>query len=218
MSSVNITHDLLLRVHKTLAEMLYDRGYNVNKENELDKQSLKTKYRDKESFDKLIYNKYNNNNEIIDTVSVIYYKNDTDKKIGSSIINSISIDAKNKNIDHIIFIVPIQISNQAIKMIEKIKNDIKIEVFNYKQLSVNITKNIYVPKYTILNQQQIDDLMYKLKIDNIYKLPKISIHDPMSRYYGFEVNDVIRIDSKIKILGNIIQTPTYRLVIETTQL
>ena len=76
-----------------------------------------------------------------------------------------------------------------------------IQIFQYKQLVFNITHHEYVPKHTLLNTFEINQVLDKHYLTSIDQLPSILTNDPIVRYYGAKVNDVFRIERSSKSIG-----------------
>lgn len=66
------------------------------------------------------------------------------------------------------------------------------QIFHIKHLTINITKHESMPKYILMNSQEekkmLDD--YQITKD---KLPCILRNDPMAKYYGLKINDIVKI-------------------------
>lgn len=95
----------------------------------------------------------------------------------------------------IIFTKSIKINNLIEKkIIEKI-NINNIQIFSYKNLLFNVSKHKYIPKYIkIISDKKEIDLICKTKnIDNVQKLPKINIMDPLSNFYGIKIGELFEI-------------------------
>lgn len=93
-----------------------------------------------------------------------------------------------KNID----IKKIVIGNfDSIKPIKQIVNNFKnVEFFFKEEMMEDIPSKIYVPEHILLSKQEkIELLSYYNKED----LPKMLIHDVMSRYYKASVGDIFKI-------------------------
>jgi DNA-directed RNA polymerase subunit H (RpoH/RPB5) len=109
-----------------------------------------------------------------------------------------------------VFIVPSGITNQAKTEIERIKKDTIFTFFNYNELIFNITKHILQPKFEILNDEEISEELTESGL-HLNQLARISILDPIVRYYDVSVGTVFRIIRKTR-LGSYV---TYRVVSPT---
>lgn len=91
----------------------------------------------------------------------------------------------------------------AKKIIEE-SNDILIELFQEDELRYNITKHYLVPKHELVYEKGTKELkQFKEKYSD--KFPIILKTDPISRFYGYNKGDIIKITRKG---GNIM----YRIV------
>ncbi len=121
-----------------------------------------------------------------------------DKSIGKgSIMNIIKYCM---DFEHVI-IVCNNISRQALTQLSNVS--IWFEVLFEKDICFDKTKNILTSRYTKIEEAEILQLEKSQKSHRT-KWPKMSIHDPMARYLGFRINDVVyAIDNDL-----------YRLVVE----
>ena len=76
-----------------------------------------------------------------------------------------------------------------------------IQFFKYKELSVNITKHVCVPKH-----ERIDHIDFKYDVS---KCPTLSLTDIVSRYYDYKIGDVIRVHRRF---GTTDASEYYRIV------
>lgn len=85
-----------------------------------------------------------------------------------------------------------------------------IQLLLYKELYVNITKHSMVPPHRKLQDEEIEDLKkrYGLSTD-MQELPKMSINDPVSKYYKYDRGSVVEIKRSV---GTLEETKYYRLV------
>lgn len=66
------------------------------------------------------------------------------------------------------------------------------QVFGIKELTFNLTKNIYSPKY-----EKIDKSTIIPSLANAKDLPRLYLNDPAVKYYGFPVGSVIRVTDEL---------------------
>ena len=81
---------------------------------------------------------------------------------------------------------------------EKIKYftnfNLKLEIFLYNELLFNITKHKLIPSNIyILNNTEKNVIMEIYNLNYIKQIPYIKKADPLSKFYGLDFNDVIRI-------------------------
>jgi len=77
------------------------------------------------------------------------------------------------------------------KIMEKI-NINNIQVFLYKQLLFNISKQKYIPRYIkIINKKSdLELLKEKYRIVNLNQFAKINVLDPLAQFYGLKIGEL----------------------------
>lgn len=84
--------------------------------------------------------------------------------------------------------------------------DRQVQFFTFKELCVNITKHLLVPKHELMNEEEKAKLQF---LKNPNDLPKLYSNDKVSQYYNFKVGDVIRVTRTIAYSEPVVY---YRLV------
>lgn len=84
------------------------------------------------------------------------------------------------------------------KLLEKIKQftkfNLNLEIFLYNELLFNITKHILIPKNIyVLNNEEKNELKEIYNLKTLKQIPVIKKTDPLSKFYGLDYNDVIKI-------------------------
>ena len=95
------------------------------------------------------------------------------------------------------------VSLQAIRMLEAHESDKFCEVLNAKDVEFDKCSNVLVPTYRKLNPNEVKDIE-KLRATSVDKFPRMFRSDPMARYLGFNVGDVVLA----------VETSCYRLVVK----
>jgi DNA-directed RNA polymerases I, II, and III subunit RPABC1 len=108
----------------------------------------------------------------------------------------------------IIIILKKKPNNSILKIIKEPKNS-KVEIFWYSELLINICKHNLVPKHEILNKNEEEILLLKLRINSKNKLPQIFKADPISKWYGAEYGNIFKISRNSITSG---KTVYYRCV------
>lgn len=80
----------------------------------------------------------------------------------------------------------------AAKKIEQNLPDMKIELFSLEELQYNITKHRLQPKFECLPKKEADD--FKKKYGTRFAIMLKS--DPISRFYGYQPGNVIKVTRK----------------------
>jgi len=73
------------------------------------------------------------------------------------------------------------------------------------QLLFNITKSIYVPTHTLMNDNEKKKFQEKY---NINKIPKINLNDPVVKFIGGKLDNIVKITRK-----SLTNEVYYRLII-----
>jgi len=79
-----------------------------------------------------------------------------------------------------------------------------------KEISVDISKHVFVPKHKILNDSETETLLKNYNISRS-QLPSITIKDPMIKKIDAEVNSIIEI---IRLSPHAGEYKYYRRVVE----
>lgn len=177
---------LTYNARKTILELAKDRGYSV---------PLEHKQVDLNTFRHL----YNNKN-----CDMLFTKDDNKKlfikfiqnnKVKPGVLreqaNDIIEQYLNKQ-SELIFILKHKPNNSIIKIKKEEEFEI-CEFFSLDNLQFNITKHILVPNHTKINENELNVIMNKYKLKGKHQLPRISINDPVIKYYNYKKGDVIKI-------------------------
>lgn len=98
---------------------------------------------------------------------------------------------KKMDVWHCLIVYKDTVTPIAKKVVEESK-DIIIELFNVEELQYNITKHYLVPKHELLFKKKSKECeQFKKKYSD--KFPIILKNDPVSRFYGYEKGDIIKI-------------------------
>ncbi len=76
--------------------------------------------------------------------------------------------------------------------------------------TIDITKHAFVPKHTILNEGERDELLKKYKIA-LRQLPRISLADPVIKMINAKQGDVVKIERDSQTAGRSVY---YRVVVK----
>lgn len=161
-------------------------------------------YSDKENDDRVdeILEKlkaFRNNDEYKIEVSKQY------SKISSTIITDLykkfekyTVDSTGKKLNYIV-VVDFEVDKdiQKIVNIMNAKYEVFIQIFEKKTLYYDVTEHFLVPKHTRIskrNPEKIQKIYDEYFINKPTKLPKILVSDPVAKFIGLEIGDLVEID------------------------
>jgi DNA-directed RNA polymerase subunit H (RpoH/RPB5) len=186
---------IVLKAYKTVNDMLIKRGYNHTYSDieytsfeSLEQMTIKTS--------KIIGGSDGINKHII-----VYFpegeSKDGDKNghIGVKHIRQYVDKAKLDDIHDIILIVENDITTfgkKEIDLFRSSKPSIKIEIFKYADLQIDVTMHVLVPKHRLLSEEEKNTVLKEYSSEP-RMFPKLSIDDPQSKFYGFEKHNMIEI-------------------------
>ena len=75
--------------------------------------------------------------------------------------------------------------------------------------TLNITKHETVPRHTILNDKEKEEVLKKFEIA-LRQLPRISVNDAVMKLLNAKIGDVVKIERKSETAG---ETIYYRVVV-----
>ena len=179
-------------IFKNILLMIYNRGL-INKSD----------------IDKL----YSNNLKTKETTEITIKLNNKKELLIKFFINKLSSIKKIDNIENII-----KNNKLNIFVIKSIQNKIwsqlikhNIEIFYNYEFMINLIDHDLQPKFKKLTDDEKKDFMNTYDIQ-ISKLPKLLLYDPISRYYKYNIDDIIQIKRPSITSGYSI---TYRAVINS---
>ena len=172
----------LLTIQRTINKMLNDRGYVLEKDN-----VRVLKFKKKE--EKLLVFFYNEEN-----INIKHFKTIFQEMIET-------------NIHHAIIITK-SITKFSKKISDAALPKFILEFFQEKELLYNITEHELVPKHTLLNSEEKQQILETLRCSD-YQLPHMLINDPISRYYGLQCGQVVKIERSSETSG---KYTAYRIV------
>ena len=195
----------LYKVWKTLNEMMEDRGYEKNKNVNMNKEEFIQEF-SKQAKLNGVFIKIDPNNP--DNVFRTYYEYNPDPKLNMDTIKNLVEFMKSFNkINSGILISAGKLTQQAKLRIMEINTHIPVETFSIGELVVNITKHVLVPKHILLKPEEKDQLLKRYRIKPS-QLPKIFVTDPVAKYLGLKRGDVVKIVRFSETAGKYI---TYRI-------
>ncbi|KPI89980.1 putative DNA-directed RNA polymerases II [Leptomonas seymouri] len=130
----------------------------------------------------------------------------------SEVVKKIAEDALNEGYQRVIFVSPSKpnpIVRKTVDTYNRSEQDLRFELFEEDELSVNITHHELVPKHTPLSEEELKEVLHAHALE-LAQLPRILSTDPVARYYGLERGQVVRIERKSMSAG---LYATYRQVV-----
>lgn len=102
--------------------------------------------------------------------------------------------------DTLIIIIKQEINQTLMNILNEFwdKNKIFIIIFSLERLLFNILQHQYVPKHTILNDDEKVEIIKKYNIVDMKQLPDISRFDPVAQAIGMRPGDICCIDRPSK--------------------
>lgn len=190
----NTTLSQIRRVKLTQVEMLLDRGY------EIPEYELKLLENGIEYFESYYKSK---DEPLMESLNQIYYRQGVPlavyylrkagvKQVGVDQITEI-IQAADVHRDWVLIVSADPLSPEAQKTVAA-QNQIggHYQVFYFNQLWFNVTKHRLVPKHEPLSLEKTQEILKRNNVD-ADKIPVIKLDDPVVRYYGLVVNQMVRI-------------------------
>lgn len=105
------------------------------------------------------------------------------------------------NCKHLIFIYKQSITIFAKNLLDELlENGMELELFCEKELSYNVTRHELVPKHEAISNEEANKLFEKFKC-NITQFPVLLFFDPISKYYGFQKGQIVKITRKSETNG-----------------
>jgi DNA-directed RNA polymerase I, II, and III subunit RPABC1 len=176
----------LYKVRQTVLEMISDRGYVIPLHMlSITFEQFSIQY-DQKNIDLYI------ENENKDKKYYVYFH--VDKAFGKNDMKSIVQKIINQyNDDNMGIIILLKDKESTSIMKEKSKVLYKnVEFFEQQKMTFNITKHIFVPKHIILSREEEEEVLEKYQATKS-KFPKISITDPVAKYYAMKPDQMIKI-------------------------
>lgn len=196
----------MYRVRKTCFKMLHSRGYIVPEtEMNMTTQDFRSRFGDVPSREALTILVEKTD----DSAEQLFVFFPEDEKVGVKPIKTYCERMKGESVLRAIIVVKINLTpfaKQAIR--EMTQRGYKVEYFRDAELLVDITEHKLVPEHSLLSSQQKQELLSRYRLKDT-QLPKIQVQDPVARYFGLKIGDVVKIVRPSETAGRYI---TYRIV------
>ena len=132
-----------------------------------------------------------------------------DDKVGVKTIKQYCEMMKEASVSHAILVVKAGITPFAKTALQEMASMYLIEHFRDNELLVDITEHKLVPAHQPLSPEDKAALLKRYKLKES-QLPRIQKNDPVARYYGLKVGEVIKIVRPSETAGRYV---TYRVCI-----
>ncbi|KAK8576465.1 hypothetical protein V6N13_032387 [Hibiscus sabdariffa] len=181
----------LFKSRRTVLQMLRDRGYSAP-----DSDVSMTRQQFIEKFGENIHLKRDDllilSNKGDAPTDQIYVFFPAEQKVGVPMVRNCAKRMKADNVYNAILVVQRALTAPAKGAISEINSYFHMEVFEEAELLTNITEHMFVPKHTVLKDQEKKELLEKYRVKDT-QLPRILVSDPVARYYGMRRGQVVKI-------------------------
>ena len=204
----------LFYVRRTAAQMLKDRGYVVQQSNlEMGIEDFKKEFGERPDRSDLMM-VGSMVDDPMQQISVHFLDPDTkSEKIGVEKIKAVVDQVKEftPNSKNAILILPCGLTPFANQGISEANSghQYRLELFMEKELIFNITHHQSVPTHQLLSELEKRQLLERYKVKSS-QLPRIQAKDPVARYMGLRIGDVVRIVRASETAGRYV---TYRMTV-----
>lgn len=198
-------------VTRTLVKMLQRRGYTMPAEVEARTQADVEAMYAASSAPCLNFTAHRSGTPLM----VMFLNDEHASKLGLAPIRDLVTDMASKHCAEALLVVHDGLTAPAASMVRELetKSSVTLTTFLADTLLYDIWEHAAVPRHTLLTPAEKDDLLRSLKC-TADQLPRIMRDDPMARYMGLRVGDVVRIDRPSVTVGMDVY---YRVVVESEE-
>ena len=215
----------LYKIHKTMSQMLHDRGYNTKEENVMSLEDFVLKFERREKLTQLVYSKDENSTSknIQPDISdiMVSYITATNKggSVGKDQFKEFLVQLETKGITNGI-IISNSLSAEVKKSISQIEDKTRIRFFKESHLYFPIvyhrlqpgfnlvTPDIltYIEKFQVRKEGETDE---EVIAQLPFRFPQMLDSDPVAIYYDYRVGDLILTDRKpyLRVVTQTIEIP-----------
>lgn len=194
----------LFRVYKTIAAMLFKRGYMIPKDmREITPTSFTNKFGEhpsRESLTILVEKSDDEDNQLF-----VFFPEE--EKVGVKPIKTYTDRMTDESVSNAILILRMDITAFAKQALQEVSDNCHVEHFKESELLVDITEHTLVPEHIVLSQNEKAELLKRYRLKEM-QLPRIQPNDPVARYYGMKRGNVVKITRPSETAGRYV---TYRV-------
>lgn len=195
----------MFRVRKTVLKMLNARGYIIPEDQlNMTAEAFRSTFGDNPAREALtiLVDKADDQRDPL----FVFFPEDA--KVGVKPIKVYAQRMKDEGVQRAIIVVKNSLTPFAKSALrEVVQRGTRIEHFKDSELLVDVTEHKFVPKHVVLTVEEKRELLerYRLKAS---QLPRIQPSDPVARYLGLTVGQVVKIVRPSETAGRYI---TYRI-------
>jgi DNA-directed RNA polymerases I, II, and III subunit RPABC1 len=199
----------LWSVHKTVNQLVHDRGYIVSQPNlDLTLQSFASSYAPSGTvLDRSVLNFQVDHKDSQQDKLYVFFPEDM--SVGVKPIRTFLEKMNENNVFKCIVIYRSSLTPSATKVMASLAPKYIMEQFSESELVVNITEHKLVPQHIVLSDEEKKALLARYRLKDT-QLPRILISDPVARYYGLHRGEVVKILRPSETAGRYV---TYRIAI-----
>ena len=195
----------MYRVRKTCFKMLHKRGYIVpDDELAMSSDDFKNRFGETPARAALTI-LVEKTDDSADQIFVFF---PDDEKVGVKPIKVYCERMKDEQVRKAIIVVKVNLTpfaKQALR--EMTQRGYRVEYFRDAELLVDITEHKLVPNHVLLSPAEKKELLDRYRLKET-QLPKIQLQDPVARYLGLKIGEVVKIVRPSETAGRYI---TYRI-------
>ena len=128
------------------------------------------------------------------------------EKLGKKEIDRYLLQMRQEEVKRAVLVLQQQPTSFASQIINRLSDELTLEVFLDHELMVNITQHELVPKHEVLNDEQKKALLARYKLKET-QLPRILKTDAVARYYGLKRGQVVKVIRPSETAGRYVVRP-----------
>lgn len=142
-------------------------------------------------------------------IGTIWVEFSNDTNIGIKQMRSFAQNCVEQKFFTGILITNVNVTPAAMKLVPAVAHEVRVECFLEQELIVNITHHELVPRHTLLSREEKAKLLQRYRLKET-QLPRIQLKDPVARYLGLRLGQVVKIVRRSETAG---RYASYRLCV-----